>query len=270
MIRAADSRARIASGARGAFEVVHYERPADLLSAAADPDIALVVIDAADREGNSQAGIVGAIHAAFESLPILVYCAPAELARGIPGLVRAGAADIILKGVDDVGIALRGVLRAGRRAALRCEIYDELAPLLPMPITPLLRHALECTDADASVRAAAVALGVDRKTLRNWLWRATGLSPREFINFVRLAVAVGMLHDNRQTAERVALDLGFPSGAGFRNMLHRYTGRSSSEFGGKAGLAAILQLLKQRIATRNPSEALVADVNKPLIRMVSP
>ena len=89
---------------------------------------------------------------------------------------------------------------------------------------------------------------MDRKTLFNWLRRCGDIGPREFINWIRVAIGVGMLEDPRRTAEHVALELGFASGTAFRNMLQRYTGANCSEIRNGGGLKRVLGILCARLA----------------------
>jgi AraC-like DNA-binding protein len=119
-------------------------------------------------------------------------------------------------------------------------IHDEVALHLPAVALPLLRYAVARSGDDPTVEDAAANLGVDRKTLVNWLRTCGTVRPFEFIAWIRLAIAAGMLEDPGKTIEQVALDAGFSSAAAFRNMLRRYTDLSCSDIRMEGGLARVL------------------------------
>jgi methylphosphotriester-DNA--protein-cysteine methyltransferase len=99
------------------------------------------------------------------------------------------------------------------------------------------------------VQYAAREIGVDRKTLFNWLQQVGDVTPREFLNWVRLAIAVAALEQTSRSAERIALEMGFASGTSFRNMLHRYTGRTTREARRPGSFDALLRTLSLRLST---------------------
>ena len=59
-----------------------------------------------------------------------------------------------------------------------------------------------------------------------------------------------MLADRRRTAEQVALELGFPSGASFRNMLQRYMRTPLAVFRSRDGLERALELFAAALELR--------------------
>jgi AraC-like DNA-binding protein len=240
---AADARASVAAGAHPWFTVRHHTSVDQLFDTLRTVDVALVVIDAADAQCRSMASVIATIRQSFPTIPVLAYCAmTGGRSSTVVDAVRAGATGLLLRGIDDARHAMRAAITSARRASVAQRVHDEVALHLPAVAHPLLLYAVTRSIDDPSVKDAAASLGVDRKTLFNWLRNAGGVRPREFINWVRLSIVVGLLEDPGRTAEQVALQVGFSSGTAFRNMLQRYTGLSSSKMRGEHGLARILAL----------------------------
>jgi len=213
----------------------------------------LVVVDAIDAAGRSMAPGIRAIRSGFPTIPILAYC---SLSSGASATVldaaQAGATGLVFRGVDDAGYAMRAAIRSARQHSAAQRVHDALSPRLPPAAQPFLRYAISRAGDDPTVDDAARNLGVDRKTLFNWLRRSGSIGPRELINWTRIAIGVGMLEDPRRTAEQVAMDLGFASGTAFRNMLRRYTGVNCSEIRVGGGLDRVLAMLAARLGPLDP------------------
>jgi len=241
LLHAADARACVAAGARPWFAVRDHERMDEFFQALRSLDTALVVIDATDARGRSMAPSIAAIRHIFPALPIMAYCSVlAGQSSVVIDAVLAGATGLIFRGVDDARYAMRAAIAGARRGSVGQRIHDEVALHLPAFALPLLRYAITRAADDPSVEDAATSLGIDRKTLLNWLRHCGGVRPREFINWIRLAVVAGVLAEGGRTAEQAALESGFASGAAFRNMLQRYTGLTSSEIRIEGGMARVL------------------------------
>lgn len=250
LLNAADARARVAAGVGNDMVIRHHPSIEALLSTLEGGPVALVVIDAADTAGRSMSPVIASIRRGFPTIPVLAYC----LLRGVPSstivdAVRAGATGIVLHDVDDTPHAVREAVRSAKQASISRRIHDEVARHLSLNARLLLGYAIARAADAPSVEDAAASLGVDRKTLLNWLRESGDVSPSEVIGWTRLAIAVGMLEDPGRTAERVALDLGYPSGVAFRNMLRRYTNKTSGQIRADGGLAHVLRLFVARLAT---------------------
>ena len=262
-VLAVEAHARVSAGVGGDCAIRRCDSIDDFFATLDREDVVLAVIDAADAEGRPTAPSIAAIRRRFPHVPVLAYCAfPATTSSAVAEAVRAGVTGLVFRGVDDTTHTMREAIRSARQGAVTRRIYDEISRLLPAPLLPLLRYAISCAAVDPSVEDAAAALGVDRKTLFNRLRDVGSVSPREFINWIRLAIGVGMLEDQRRTAERVALDLGFASGTAFRNMLERYTKTTCSEIRAEGGFDRVLAQFIERLTMR---DAAVLDVGAPNI-----
>jgi AraC-like DNA-binding protein len=248
-LRSSHAYAYVAGGLSDRRAARSHSSAADLLTTLAAESVTLVVLEAADERGRSNASVVAAVRSRHERVPILVVCSleggQSELVLQV---VRAGATGLLFRGVDESRHAISAAIQHAQRNSISQCIYDELAALLPLSATPLLRYAISCAGDEPSVKQAARDIGVDRKTLFNWLRRSRGMSPREFLNWVRLTIAVGTLENTGRSAEQVALEIGFASGTAFRNMLHRYTGETSSQIRAHGGFSRTLARLKERLA----------------------
>lgn len=241
LLHAADARACVADGARPGFGVRYDTCVDQLLETLRTLAVALVIIDAGDAQGRSMGSAIAAIRHGFPSVPVLAYCPmPSGRSDVVVDVVRAGATGLIFRGIDDTRPAMRAAILSARRGSVARRIHDEVALHLPPAALPLLRYAVSRAGDEPSVEDAAASLGVDRKTLFNWLRDCGQVRPREFINWVRLAIVVGMLEDPGRTAEQAALESGFASGTAFRNMLHRYTGLRSSQIRGEGSVESVL------------------------------
>jgi methylphosphotriester-DNA--protein-cysteine methyltransferase len=218
--------------------------------------VALVVIDAADARCHSMASAIAALRRGFPSVPVLAYCSVTPgCSPSIVDVVRAGASGLILRGIDDARFAIRAAMRTAGRAEIARRIQAEVALHVPAHVQPLVRYAVTRAADEPSVEDAARSLGVDRKTIFNWMRDVGDVGPREFLNWIRLAIAVGMLEDPGRSAEHVALEAGFSSGTAFRNMLQRYTGLACSEIRSGGGLSRVLGGLFAALASETESAA---------------
>lgn len=257
MLNAADTRARVAAGVGSEMTIRHHASPDELFSTLGGGSVALAIVDAADVSGRSTAPIIAAIRDRFPTIPVIAYCSlGAAPSSTVLDAVRAGVTGLVFRGIDDSPHAMREAVRAARQGAAAQRVYEAVARRLPVSAEPFLRYAITRAGEDPSVEDAARSLGVDRKTLFNRLREWCAVSPSEFIRWTRLALCVAMLEDPGRTAERVALELGFPSGTSFRNMLRRCTNLTSSQIRAAGGLEHVLDLFVARLTTRPPNEEL--------------
>ena len=77
------------------------------------------------------------------------------------------------------------------------------------------------------------------------------LSPaNKLIMWARLVVAAALMDGTRQSTDRIALTLSFPSGSAFRNNCRRYLAATPSEIRNGGGAALVFSMLKAIIARR--------------------
>ena len=248
LVREADGRARIQDALRGHAAVRFCEAQDELLLLVSNGLAGVVVVDVRDRTGASTLPIVREIRDGFPSVPVVAYCALApDTSRDILALARVGVNDLILRGVSDVGVALRSAIVSAQDHCGAKHIIEALAPMIPPSIVPFMGYCLEHARHALSVSEVATALGVHRKTLVDRLAAASLPTPSAMIAWCRLLLAARLLEDPGRSVEQVALLLDFPSGASLRNMLKRYTGLRPGEIRENGGVRCVLHVMKRTL-----------------------
>jgi hypothetical protein len=111
LVRELAARARIQDALRGYAAVRTCDAQDELLALVTEGLVGVAVVDLRDRTGAPTLGMVRTIREGFPSVPVVAYCAlTPDSSREILALARAGVNDLILRGVDDVGVALRSVI----------------------------------------------------------------------------------------------------------------------------------------------------------------
>ena len=246
LVRELAARARIQDALRGYAAVRTCDQQDEMLALVSEGLAGVVVVDVRDRTGAPTIAMVRTIREGFPSVPVVAYCAlTPDSSREILDLARAGVNDLILRGVDDVGVALRSVITTAQEHCGAKHVLEAIAPLVPPSVVPFLRYSLEHARQTVTVADVAAALGVHRKTLVDRLATAGLPTPSAMIGWCRLTLAAQMLEDPGRSVEQIALLLDFSSGASLRNMLKRYTGLSPREVRENGGLRCVLHVLRQ-------------------------
>ena len=248
LLREAAACARVQEALRGYAAVRLCEKPEELLTLVAEGLAAVVVMDLRDRTGQPTLPTVHAIRERFPSVPIVAYVhLGPDTSRDILALARAGVNDLILRGVDDVGVALRSAITTAQDHCAARDVLGALGTLVPQNLVPFLTYCLEHGRRAISVPEAAAALWVHRKTLVDRLAAAGFPTPSAMIAWCRLILAARLLEDPGRSVEQVALLLDFPSGAALRNMLKRYTGLAPGEIRENGGMRCVLHVLRHEL-----------------------
>jgi AraC-like DNA-binding protein len=242
------SRARLRSAIRGQADVAFCETVPELISAVADGAATAVVTEWRDASGSRLDAAVRTLHADYPTVPILVY-APLtpQGARDMLEAARAGATEIVIANFDDVGITLSQRLTNAQATALGRQVMIRVTTLVPATVAALIDYFLRHGRSAPTVAAAARALSLHRKTLALHCARAKCPGPSALACWARLMLAAQRLEDPGRTAERAALEFGFPSASAFRNMLKRYTGLSPSEVRERGGSVCVVEMFTARL-----------------------
>jgi AraC-like DNA-binding protein len=250
-----DSRGRLTAAVRSHATIDFCDAPPDLVAAVADRGASAVITEWRCARGAVVDSAVRSIRADYPTIPILIY-APLtpEGAHDMLDAARAGVVDLIIADIDDVGITLGRRLAMAQCTALSERIMVRLTPLVPPSVASLLDYLFRHARTAPTVADAAVALQVHRKTLALHCARAGLPSPSALACWTRLILTAQRLEDPGRTTERAAVELGFPSGSAFRNMLKRYTGLSPSDIRERGGAVSLVELLAARVASARPTE----------------
>jgi AraC-like DNA-binding protein len=251
------ARAGLVGAAREFGGIEFHDDATALRRALRDGDASVVLVDAVDKTGAPVWPLVVSIRADFPMVPVIAYCDPKRTASAdILALARAGVNELLISGLDDVRPALERVVGSADRQCMADEVLRLVAARLPAgardTLTFFLRHAAD----SGSVATAAAALGVDRKTLWNRLAAVRLPPPSELSAWSRLLIAARRLDAPGRAADQVALELNFPSGSAFRNMLRRYTGLTPTALRARGGSRHLTELFIRRLfaGEREPPE----------------
>ncbi len=78
--------------------------------------------------------------------------------------------------------------------------------------------------------ALARSCSLSENQFRRVFQRATGRSPRGYLNALRISVATAALRENRSSIAEIAQDCGYPTLSSFYRQFHKETGISPCEF----------------------------------------
>ena len=249
-----EARARVTAGTRGVARVVFCETVVEVHRAvesawSGGTRVGAVIVEPRDSAGAPCDALIATLRRRAPAVPVLAYCSPtASGSADILAAARAGVSGLLLRGHDDVGIALRSALAsAGDDCAAR-HIMRELGVVVPAGARPIVEHCVLHARSALTVSGIARALGVHRKTLVNRLAAARLPGPQTVVGWSRLLLVGHALEEPGLPVERIALDFDFPSATALRNMLKRYTGLRPAEVRENGGLSCVLHLAKRALA----------------------
>jgi AraC-like DNA-binding protein len=251
-------RLRIATAVRG-HAAVHFvgsaaELLTQLLEARSLP-VALIV-EPRDCDGRSTSPIVRQLVDAHPALPIIGYChAGYEHSRDILQLGMAGAHELLFHGIDDSGVALRGVLTSATQSCAAAQVLSAIKPDIPDVLFPMFEFCLAYPERATSVQTVAHVLGVHRKTLVNYCAQASLPPPGAVLAWCRLLLVGHFLETPGRTVEGIALRVEFASATALRNMLRRYTDLRPQQVRERGGLRCVVDAFRRSLAEkREPPE----------------
>ena len=223
---------------------------AQLIQAAPSRPIA-VIVEPRDCDGRSTAPIVRQLVEAHPALPIIGYChAGYEHSRDILELGLAGAHELLFHGIDDSGVALRGVVSSAGQACAAAQVLRAIKRDVPEALVPMFEFCLSYPERATSVQAVAQVLGVHRKTLVNYCAQAALPPPGAVLAWCRLLLVGHFLETPGPTVEGIALRVEFASATALRNMLRRYTGLRPQQVRERGGLRCVVDAFRQSLAER--------------------
>ena len=241
-------RARLQEALRGQAAVRFCDRQEELIALVDNDLVSVLVLDVRDRDAASTLPTVRKVRAGYPSVPIVLYCGLGpDTSREVLEFARAGVNDLVIRGVDDLRVPLRGAITAAQDHCSAKSILEELGPFVPATVLPIMQYCLENARRSMTVEQVAAAFGVHRKTLVERLTAAGFPAPSAVISWCRILVAARLLEDPGRSIEQVALVLDFPSGTSMRNMVRRYTGLRPYEVRENGGMRCVLHAFKRQI-----------------------
>lgn len=250
-------RARIAGSLRAHAEVRFVATVAEFwecwTSGGVQPS--MVLVEPQDNGGTSTVPIVARLRILAPHLPLIGYC---ELAPGVGGgvvpFVRSGVHDVIFRGIDDEGIALRSVLAQATRGCAVDRALDAFRNSFGEPPPVIVEYGLTHGAGPLSVEAAARALGVHRRTLVNYA-ACFGTTPSRLLAWCRVLLAAALLEDRALSVEQVAAELDFPSVTALRNLMRRHVHATPTAIRGAGGVRGLARRFADELRRRGESGA---------------
>ena len=111
--------------------------------------------------------------------------------------------------------------------------YASFAPPLTHGDEPILKvqHWLQARGAGAvAVAEMAGEAGMEERTFQRRFKAATGMTPVEYVQHIRVGKARELLEFTRRTVDQIAWSVGYEDAAAFRKLFHRLTGLSPHEY----------------------------------------
>ena len=236
-------RARLQDAVRGSAVVEAVDTVADLeqLVARSIPRVVAVMAEPFDLHRTPTAPALARLRAEYPGVALVGYCQPGHKHSGeILALARAGVHELVFRGVDDSGIALKQALARASQTSASREVLNALRPVVSAKALVIVESCVQYAWPDLSSRGLAVALGMNVKTLVKHC-RTNGLpAPGALLNWVRLMVVAYLLQAEGRALEQVAGALGLESASPLRNLIKRYTGLRALEVRGQGGLPVVI------------------------------
>lgn len=111
--------------------------------------------------------------------------------------------------------------------------YASFAPKLTHGDEAVLKvqHWLQAKGAGSvAVAEMAAEAGLEERTFQRRFKAATGMTPVEYVQHIRVGKARELLEFTRRTVDQVAWSVGYEDAAAFRKLFHRITGLSPQEY----------------------------------------
>jgi AraC-like DNA-binding protein len=190
--------------------------------------------------------VIREIRLARPLTPIIAYATILDDWAGQAiGAIQAGADHLALHEFDDLR---RMMAHVGADAHLLSACANTLRLVLPWVPEPAHSVVGLCTmraPRTLSVNDLAHTIGTSKRSLHRQLHALRLPTPESTISWCRLFVAVYLIANKREAVDHVAGALGFRSGAGLRNMLRRYTGRTATATRDPEAVSRLAQLYRE-------------------------
>lgn len=246
--------ARLADSLRGRAQIrliASFDELTRMLRATIEA-IDVVVLPPRDSSGAEAERTIHMIVTERPGVAVVAYCqAGLHHSTDIRALAAAGVHQFVFSGIDDSGVTFRAVLDAARRQCAAEWVMQQLAPVVPPALHPMVEVMLARADAITTIGDLAGALGVRRRTLFNRCERAGFLPPAELLAWVRLALVAHLMTTTGCTIETIAIELSYASDTSLRNTMKRYTGRRASEVRERGGVQCVVQALTERLRSND-------------------
>lgn len=225
MVTSRTAEVRLESALGSEYTAVACDRCGDLLDLARRAEVVALITELRDNHGVSVVDTVRQIRWQVPSIPVLLYASTSRVdIQAIAGAIRAGAAAGLFRDYDDGPMSLRALLAEVRGERTVDTISDIVGRCLPSDLQAFANYCARDATRAITVKGAATAIGVDRRTLLRRTQRMCSPPPHRILGWCRLLHVGAALDDGRRSAASIAADLDFPSHSALCNMVLRYSG----------------------------------------------
>ena len=190
-------------------------------------------------------------------IPVIGYVSvTASAIRVVQTLVRSGAPEIVIRGVDDSFDALAGaVYRAVATSGWASVASAVEVPLqaLPLPVAAAIQAAFTHPEQVRSVGDLAAAARMTRRSLDRWVARAGFCPARTVLSCARVNAAFHVLAGGNVRVAEAALLVGYASSRSLTRELSVISGRPASE-ATRVSRSAFGATIARRLVRRGASE----------------
>jgi AraC-like DNA-binding protein len=262
-------RARLTASLAGTASVVTVDQLADARRALRAPGTIAALVCVHVAESASALAAVRDLRGRFPALALIVYCDLHGLARRtLVALIRAGASDVIFRGVDDGRAVVLDAVAGAARHTHAHEIRERLSGSVCGELRTYFAFGLQTPQAADDLDAAAASLGLSRRTLSRRFAALGAPTPRRFFRWTRLLLAAALLRERGRTLPSVAHELHFESASALRLQLRRYAGVGvTSASRGEASRASVFAQVWGAFARAIGGEAPAPEGGTPPARM---
>ena len=189
------------------------------------------------------------------SIPLVGYVSVTAAAmRAVQALVRLGASDIVIRGVDDSTDAIVAIVHRALSACAANRVVSAVGTpfdALPSGVAAAIQLAFHRPEQLRSVSDLAVAAQTTRRSLDRSLARAGLSSARTLLACARANAAFHLLAEGNLRAAQAASLLGYPSARSLSRELYAITGYPASAVPRQLSRDAFVVALERRLVRRS-------------------
>lgn len=243
--------AQVGAALAGAHDVVWAPSWPALLRLVRERPVSGCVVDVGAVPGDGLSEVV-LFRAAYPRTGLVVLGSfrrhPGDLFR----LGRSGVSGVVLLGIDDAGVHLRGAVSASLRGGVVSRVLREVSGRVPRRELVALHLALDGVHRAWSADVFAERIGVTRPVLSERFRRVGLPSVGRLLLWARVLHGAQWLTEAGRTAESVSRQLEYSSGAAFRRALRLCTGATPTEVIARNGLEFALGRFVEEVRLRMP------------------
>ena len=250
LVNGAAERSRIRDAVHARHDVAFVARVPELeqLLQRATASIVVLIVEGSDSDERSTCDLIRATRVGNAAMPIVGYChAGIRYSYDIRALVMAGVHELLFRGIDDAGVALRTVIASAQRASVGEVVGAALKRMVPDTLAQFVERVASHPAESQRVKQVAQALGYNRKTIGSHCTQAMLPPPQELLAWCRLAVVGYLLGSTSLNVETIAQRLDFPSDTALRNLIKRYMGIRATDVRAQGGLRCVLLAMEAHL-----------------------